>query len=282
MKAYLQALVAGEKNPLRARCLIREYLQARLLEAFQSAGAFRPWAFQGGTALRFLFAVPRFSEDLDFALAQAGLDDGFEATMQRAQSNLAAENYAPRLKLQTGKIVKSAWFSFDGLPFELGLSPQRTESLSIKVELDTRPPAGAVLATTLVRRHITLRLQHHDQASLLAGKLHTVLARPYTKGRDLYDLAWYLSAPAWPAPNLTLLNNALAQTRWRGAVATEKNWRALVRRRLARVDWKVAVQDVLPFLERTDEAQWLARAPMLQLLAAPTPHSLAPTNPRRK
>ena len=49
-----------------------------------------------------------------------------------------------------------------------------------------------------MRRHVTLRLHHHDRASLLAGKLHAILQRPYTKGRDLYDLIWYLSDPTWP------------------------------------------------------------------------------------
>lgn len=69
-----------------------------------------------------------------------------------------------------------------------------------------------------MRRHVTLRLHHHDRAALLAGKLHALLQRPYTKGRDLYDLIWYLSDSAWPAPNLTLLNAALRQTGWGGDV----------------------------------------------------------------
>ena len=54
-------------------------------------------------------------------------------------------------------------------------------------------------------------------ASLLAGKLHAVLCRPWTKGRDIYDLAWYLSDPGWPAPNLALLNAAV----WQGAAEAE-------------------------------------------------------------
>lgn len=269
MKAYLQQLLAQEKNPLKAQCLLREYLQARLLESLQKAGAFIPWAFQGGTALRFLYAIPRFSEDLDFALVTPGVADGFADAVLRAQNDLTAETYALRVKLHTGRVVKSAWFSFDGLLHELGLSPQRSAALSIKLELDTNPPAGAGLAISLVRRHVTLRLQHHDPASLLAGKLHAVLARPYTKGRDLYDLAWYLADRAWPPPNLVLLNNALAQTRWSGPTVTEKNWKVLVQRHLARVDWGKAVKDVLPFLERENEAQWLAREPMSKLLEAP-------------
>lgn len=59
-----------------------------------------------------------------------------------------------------------------------------------------------------------LNLLHYDKSSLLAGKLHAVLTRKYTKGRDLYDLMWYLSDPTWPAPNLIQLNNALKQTGW--------------------------------------------------------------------
>jgi hypothetical protein len=58
----------------------------------------------------------------------------------------------------------------------------------VKIEVDTPPPAGAGLETTLIRRHVTLRLQHHDRASLLAGKLPALFQRRYVKGRDLYDL----------------------------------------------------------------------------------------------
>ena len=108
---------------------------------------------------------------------------------------------------------------FPGLLYDLGLSGQRSEVLSVKLEVDTNPPAGAGLATTVVRRFVVLQLQHHDKASLLAGKLHTILQRFYTKGRDIYDLLWYLSDPAWPLPNLALLNNALAQTGWQGVSA---------------------------------------------------------------
>ena len=89
--------------------------------------------------------------------------------------------------------------------------------MSIKIEVDTNPPAGAVIATTLVRRHVTIHLCHYDRASLFAGKLHAILSRPWVKWRDLYDLAWYLADPAWPPPNIALLNAALAQTGWTGA-----------------------------------------------------------------
>jgi hypothetical protein len=43
------------------RNLLREYLQARILAELQRAGAMLSLAFQGGTALRFLYGLPRYS-----------------------------------------------------------------------------------------------------------------------------------------------------------------------------------------------------------------------------
>lgn len=79
--------------------------------------------------------------------------------------------------------------------------------------------------------------------------LHAILQRPYPKGRDLYDLLWYLGDPAWPSPNLTFLNNALSQTGWKGESLTETNWREAIWQRLQTLDWPAVTVDVLPFIE---------------------------------
>ena len=98
-------------------------------------------------------------------------------------------------------------------------------------------------------QHSLLQLYHHDRASLLAGKLHAILQRPYLKGRDVYDLFWYLGDSRWPAPNLNMLNNALRQTNWEGPLLTETTWRQTVQQRLLAADWRQIVADVHPFLE---------------------------------
>lgn len=64
-----------------------------------------------------------------------------------------------------------------------------TRVLAVKIDVDTNPPSGAAARTRLVRRHVSLGLWHHDRASLLAGKVHAILRRPFAKGRDVYDLA---------------------------------------------------------------------------------------------
>lgn len=266
MKDHLAELVRNAPTPAQAQNVAREYLQARILGALQGAEAMIPLAFHGGTALRFLYVIPRYSEDLDFALERSREGYDFRSILKEVQKTLEAERYAPELRVNDRRTVHSAFVRFRGLPFELGLSPHRDQVLAVKVEVDTNPPAGAGLATTVVRRHVLLHLQHHDRASLLAGKLHAILQRPYLKGRDVYDLLWFLSDPDWPAPNLTMLNNALEQTGWEGTSLTKGNWRAAVRDRLADASWKRVVDDVRPFLEPRADLALLSYENVMQVI----------------
>ncbi|MBN1995800.1 MAG: nucleotidyl transferase AbiEii/AbiGii toxin family protein [Anaerolineae bacterium] len=266
MKDYLIDRLRALPSPVHGRNVTREYLQARILGCLQRIGAMVPLAFHGGTALRFLYATPRYSEDLDFTLEHAGASYNFRAYLQAIRAELSAESYPVDLKVNDQKVVHSAFVRFKGLLYELGLSPHRDEVLSIKLEVDTNPPAGAILATSVIRRHVTLQLQHHDPASLLAGKLHAVLQRSYTKGRDIYDLLWYLSDPTWPDPNLILLNHALQQTGWTGNKLTPKNWRQVVRQQVQTLPWDYIVADVRSFLEAESDIRLLTRENVLRLL----------------
>ena len=266
MKDFLRQLVRDTPPASQKRNVVREYLQARLLQILQQNGAMIPLAFHGGTALRFLYAIPRYSEDLDFALEQRSDLYDFRKYLRAVQNDLRAENYQIEIRVNDSKVVHSALIRFSGLLYELELSPHRSEVLAIKLEVDTNPPAGAGLATTVVRRHTLLNLSHHNKESLLAGKLHAILQRSYAKGRDLYDLLWYLSDPTWPEPNLQLLNNALVQSGWTGETATETNWRKIVWDRLAGLEWRQIVQDVRPFLEQEAETELLTPVTFSQLL----------------
>ena len=253
MKDILIQLVKETADDFKKRSVAREYLQARILLALQDDGVFMDWAFMGGTALRFLFQLPRYSEDLDFSLAEPGRDAQFVRRMRGVKSALEAEAYGVDIRAREHRAVASALVKFHGLLYELGVSPHADEVLTVKVEIDTRPPSGATLQTRVLRRFALLNLLHYDKASLLGGKLHAVLTRKYVKGRDLYDLAWYLSDPTWPAPNLTLLNNALHQTGWTAEALRPETWRGAVAHRLEAVDWKQAATDVSPFLERAQD-----------------------------
>jgi hypothetical protein len=266
MKDHLIELVRQAPSPLDGRNLAREYLQARILAVLQRAGAMIPLAFHGGTALRFLYTHGRYSEDLDFALEGDRQRYDFHGYLRAIRTELTPERYAVELKANDHKIVHTAFVRFPGLLFDLGLSAQPSESLAVKLEVDTNPPSGADLATSVVRRFFVLQLQHHDKASLLSGKLHAILQRSFSKGRDIYDLLWYLSDPAWPPPNLLLLNHALRQTNWPGGELTEANWRESIGDRLQKLDWASIRADVRPFVEPGFDLDLLTLANLERLL----------------
>ena len=266
MKDHLKALVQ-DRSPLQGRNLVREYLQARILAAMQRAGAMSSLAFQGGTCLRFLYALPRYSEDLDFALEKNRERYNLADYLNAVQQDLTAEQYRVEPRIRELRAVHNGLVRFPGLLHELGLSPHAGEALAIKIEVDTNPPHGAATEVQLVRRHVMLRLHHHDRATLLAGKLHAVLQRNYTKGRDLHDLIWYLSDPDWPAPNFALLNAALRQSGATLGTMNAATWKAAVSRRLEAMDWHKARLEVGKFLEHPQDVATLDKHNALRLLA---------------
>jgi predicted nucleotidyltransferase component of viral defense system len=274
VKEYLKHLAAESDSTLKRTCLAREYLQARMLQSLQDNGVFLRWAFVGGTALRFLFSIPRFSEDLNFSLIGPGKKVEFESAMAEVKRAFSLEGYPVEIKTNEKKTVASGFVKFPGLPFDLGLSSQRAQTLSIKVEVDICPPEGAVIETSLVRRHATLNLCHYDKASLLAGKLHAIMSRPWAKGRDIYDLVWYLADRTWPEPNIEFLNSVLNQTGWKGPKISPSNWRREVGRRIAIVDWNKARADVAPFLERSLDLDLISAKTLKGLLKQQKPRRL--------
>jgi len=257
MKEEALALVRGVSDPGQALNRLREYLQAFVLRSFHESEAFRPLAFVGGTALRFLHNLPRFSEDLDFSLVST---EGYEGQkwMAKVKRDLTLAGLNPEVTWNDRKVVHTGWVRVAGILHDAGLSAMPAEKLAIKLDIDTRPPAGARFERRVVTRHVTFLLQYYDMPSLLAGKLHAAIARKYAKGRDWYDLVWYLSQRPPVSPNLPLLQNALDQTQGVGR-HNASLWRELVRERLAALDLQAVCDDVGPFLERPQDVALLTR-----------------------
>ena len=264
MKEEALALVRGVADPGQALNRLREYLQTFVLRSFHECEAFRPLAFVGDTALRFLHGLPRFSEDLDFSLVSA---DGYAGKewMAKVKRDLTLAGFIPEVTWNDRKVAHTGWVRVGGILHDAGLSAMPDQKLAIKLEIDTRPPAGALCERQVVTRQVTFLLQHYDLPSLLAGKLHAVITRKYAKGRDWYDLMWYLSQHPPVVPNLPLLQNALDQTQGGGCHAA-RAWVNLVRERLARLDMDAMAEDVRPFLERPQDASLLTRANLEGLL----------------
>jgi hypothetical protein len=275
MKSDLKVYLETAKSHAQALNLMREYLQARILTALQEQGAMIPLAFHGGTALRFLYQLPRFSEDIEFSLENPAGDYDFQNYLAFISNQLLLEGYPVNIKFNDRKVVNHAFVSFPGLLYELGLSPHADQNFTIKLEVDTRPPQGAGLATTLIRyRELFINIQHHDKASLLAGKVHAVLQRKYLKGRDVFDLVWYLSDPLWPLPNFDMLKYAMEQSGWEGPQLSGFNWKTILYEKLSKTDFERVREDVRPFLARQDDQTFLHWDMIKSLLTNHGEHTL--------
>jgi len=265
MKDHLLQTVLAQPVEQRLN-LAREYLQLYLLRLMNDAGRTGDLAFVGGTALRLLHRLPRFSEDLDFCYEPLPKRAKFDAAhlFDTIERGLSKAGYDVTVKAKPERTVANAFFRFQGLPRQAGWSRDPQIALSIKIEVDLRPPRGANVETTLVQRFFPVSLRHYDLPSLFAGKLHAILARRWVKGRDWFDLVWYLTERKGLEPNLGLLANALTQTKT--AALPRDGWRAAVKQRLETLDWKAVVTDLRPFIERQRDLEVLSKEAVHKLL----------------
>ena len=121
MKDHLLQILA-DRAPDERRNLGREYLQLYMLRLIAEAGLFPRLEFVGGTALRLLFALPRFSEDLDFSMSdqRAAADFDVRQFFTRLKRGIEASGYQVEVKASTTRPVVSAFYRFPRLPAEGG------------------------------------------------------------------------------------------------------------------------------------------------------------------
>jgi predicted nucleotidyltransferase component of viral defense system len=256
LKQEALQLAEAQTDPAMAMNVLREYLQALALRSLHESEAFSSLAFVGGTALRFAHGLARFSEDLDFSLENSrGYQPG--QWVRKLKRDLELADLAASITWNDKTTVHKAWIRWADILHDAGLSPHAEQKLSIKIEIDTRPPAGAVSERQIITRHRILALQLYDLSSLMAGKLHALITRSYAKGRDWYDLLWYCGLRPAVHPNLEQLQNALDQTQDGGRFKAS-DWDRLCLERFEQLDNAQIVADVAPFLERPKEAAMLS------------------------
>jgi predicted nucleotidyltransferase component of viral defense system len=186
-----------------------------LREAFQEIALCGLWrgkfferaAFYGGTALRVLYGLDRFSEDMDFSLLApddhfdlgpycASVEEeltswGFTASMETKEKSADSAVESAFLKANTREqlLVVDAGA-------EVAATIHGRSRLKIKIEIDTNPPPGFSTETRFLLAPIPFSVKAYDPPSLFAGKMHALLCRGWrsrVKGRDWYDLVWYVA-----------------------------------------------------------------------------------------
>jgi len=234
----------------------KEIIQELALLGLARVGFFKKAVFHGGSAFRILYGLDRFSEDLDFCLQQP--DKAY--SLSQVLSALSEELLSWGLEIEVvdrskaENAVKKAFLKESSLGAQLTLKHplHREQKFVVKLEVDVNPPAGANLTSLLCEFPTDFYVTTHDQASMMAGKIHAILCRGYEKGRDWYDLMEYFSRKV--QVNYTYLKSTLVQQGpFKAQVlheAVDLEWLVThLREKIGSVDVAGLKNDVLPFVE---------------------------------
>lgn len=261
------------KDPLQEEQALKEIMQEIALYALWRANFFNVAAFQGGTSLRILHHLPRFSEDLDFMLKQPDQAFAWSSYLQPVLDVFELFGLCPEVldKSRMDQAIRKALLKDDSIGGQLNLSfypglgnnPRISRHLKIKLEIDVNPPSGSDFEYSYLDFPLDFEVCHQDLASNFALKIHALLCRPYLKGRDWYDFAWYVKQGV--SPNLLHLQAALQQAgAWAGQeFVVDKDWlQTTLLEKVATIDWQAAASDVerfMPVLERPSLKLWSPR-----------------------
>ncbi|HDS11339.1 MAG TPA: nucleotidyl transferase AbiEii/AbiGii toxin family protein [Candidatus Wirthbacteria bacterium] len=260
--------------------LLREYLQTVILYRLSHNKQAKNLYFGGGTALRFFYNLPRFSEDLDFEYALASETLSLGDLLENVAQYFIRQNLDTTFSFQEKPPVLRGNIKFPGLLYQLGLANEPNRAFLIKLEVDVSPPCLTNTETfTIAKFNYTFPLRKRSLEAMMAGKLAAIIRRPYTKGRDYYDLVWYLLRGIHP--DLQVLADLT------GIDSLPRLYQDL-ENNLRQVDSRLIAKDVAPFLERPEEADNLHRLPeifeqykqVLQLAKPASRHSDEDQHPR--
>jgi predicted nucleotidyltransferase component of viral defense system len=252
---------------------LKEIVQEIILVGLWRAKFFEHAAFYGGTALRILHGLPRFSEDLDFSLdipnPDFALDRYFQAIQLELESLAFTCTVSKKVKRQTNP-VQSAFLKMNTLQGLLQIGVERSSVreihpeglLKIKFEIDTDPPGGATTEALYITQPVPASIRTYVLPDSFAGKVHAALCREWgtrVKGRDWYDLLWFVNKQV-PLH----LQHLEARMRQSGALEqdaqlTELELRDRLSRKVESLDLEKAIADVLPFISDPREVEGWSR-----------------------
>lgn len=263
MKDLIRQELTKETRPQFRKLVLAEFLQHLILQSLYRQGAFRNLVFTGGTALRILHHTARYSEDLDFSLLQPKAFK-IRALLAKIEKDFFLQQLPFDFYLKDEKTVARADLRFSGLLEEFGLTALKGQKLTVKFELDKRPLKGGKTEVALVAAPISYTVTTFDLASLFATKLHAIFFRRYVKGRDYYDLIWFLGRRI--KPNFTLLNHAVRQTEGAGHEMEEADFKRRLTERLESVDFAKIRREAERFVMNREELKFLSLEPIKSLL----------------
>jgi predicted nucleotidyltransferase component of viral defense system len=243
---------------------LREIMQEVTLAALSRTNFFEKAAFYGGTALRIFYGSDRYSEDLDFSLLTPDPDFSIELYFDAILDEFKSLGMKVSIKEKNKtnlKAIDSAFLKAETIWQEIILEDiiretgvRSNKTLKIKIEVDRQPPLNFKCEEKLLLRPFSFYVKCFSATSLFAGKMHALLFRKWknrVKGRDWYDLEWYIKKGI-PLDVTHFLARALDTKDWQEEKISEKQIIGLINHKIDSLDFRSVRDDVVRFIKNEE------------------------------
>lgn len=258
IKEWIKKYKPQNKN--EAEAALREIMQEVALAGLQRTGFFEKAAFYGGTALRIFYGLDRFSEDLDFSLLEVdpnfSLEPYFEGIITEFKAIGMTVSIKEKKKTPPSNI-DSAFLKSETVWKELVLDDiipqagiQASPGIKIKLEVDREPPLGFETEEKLLLQPFSFYVKCFTLPNLFAGKMHALLFRNWkqrVKGRDWYDLEWYIKKGV-PLDLHHFLLRAQDTGNWKEETASQDQVIHLLKDKIETVSFDGIREDIVRFI----------------------------------
>ncbi len=192
-------------SPETKRIVLKEVLQSSVLDFLYNHPVYRGLNFYGGTCLHVVYDLNRLSEDLDLDNS-VGID---LSNLPRDLTDMFRHTFGYNetiSKVQHGeKDVLRVTMKFPILN-ALGLSSHANEALHLKVEASHHKQTALIQKTPVFYLGHSIVVSHFSLETMMAGKMIACIERnfqrgregAFIKGRDFYDLLWFMQKGVVP------------------------------------------------------------------------------------
>lgn len=249
---------------------LKEIIQEIALLGLWRAKFFEHAAFYGGTSLRILYGLDRFSEDLDFSLLKPDSNFDLAPYLKAIHAELSSMGFSVSIEKRNKDqetSIESAFIKAGTrehllkieVPSDITIRTHKNANMQIKLEIDTDPPEGFETEARVIVLPIPFSVNTYAIPDLFAGKIHAILERKWKgtriKGRDFYDFAWYVARKN--PVHLSHLEQRLKQS---GAWSTQNGWSSqkqltkeilieLLCQKFEQINFEAAKKDIEPFIK---------------------------------
>ena len=208
LKRKLEDLSAYEGIDAETRRnVLKEELQFYVLNFIYHHSEYSKWIMYGGSALRIIHGLNRMSVDLDFEVSHA-VTEKFLEELKKEVEDYFVNTYGADADFLTIKITSGRGLLLKfhvGNELSLGNS---SNQIHVKIDLNHFVAPKTVSERRPINRdQLSFVILTYNMSALMASKLAAIFLRGTRgvgavvyeeKGRDIYDLLWYMSKKVVP------------------------------------------------------------------------------------